>query len=167
MNHQPDWLPQLILFDGADLTAYEQKLYDCFCDDYLASPLVVGKTRVALERNPLRNGRHRTFWHLTTEGRDEVHCKLCIPKCERIRWPKAILVRRSLEELPTWRNKRGTRENLLIALPDFSYAVVLALRKGYYYLWTAYCIIYERQRSQHKLEWQAYKNSRDAINKNA
>ncbi len=43
-------------------------------------------------------------------------------------------------------NKRGSDERILIALPDFSYLVVLADRGDFVLLWTAYPVEHDHQK---------------------
>lgn len=51
---------------------------------------------------------------------------------------------------------RGKEERIVIALEDFSYVVVLADRRDYILLWTAYCVEREHTRRKLKNEFVTY-----------
>ena len=50
------------------------------------------------------------------------------------------------------RNRKGHEWRIVIALDDFSYIVVLALREGYAILWTAYHVEREHRRAKLRKE---------------
>lgn len=58
-----------------------------------------------------------------------------------------------------WRSERGREKFHLIALPDFSYVVVIAQRTGYLLLWTAYCVERAHRRKKLEKEWERYLKS--------
>lgn len=116
-----------------------------------ARPHFRGK-RLGLKRHPLIDGMCATFWHMISEGQGERDRTPDLRRCERIAWPLAILMAADDEAMIlSWKEhdpKRGTK--ILLALPDFSYLVVLDDRRDYVLPWTAHPV--EREHSRRKLE---------------
>jgi hypothetical protein len=157
-------LPPLIPYDqAAPWQPYEDQIFAVFCNDFLSNCPKIGGRGVGIESHPEVNGKHRTFWHLISEGMPEPLRTLDYERCARIAWPRAMIVAAPHAELRCWRNTRGTRRNLLIAVADFSYLIVLAERKGYYFLWTAYFISANGQREKNRLEYEAYERSKGRV----
>jgi len=154
-----DWLPPLVLLrdsDG-DWDAYLDVVYSWFKADFLDSlPAYPGK-RFALKRHPLKEGRERTFWHIITEGPDEYNRQVREDRCERIRWPRPIIEAMLTGNVLVWKNKRKRETRVLLALPDFSYLVVLADRGEYILPWTAYPVTMPHYRKRLRQEYEAYR----------
>jgi hypothetical protein len=153
MSSDEHWLPSLLLledFDGA-WPAYLAAVLAAFERDFGADrPLFRGK-RMAVKRHPLMEGMSATFWHLISEGSGETERVPDLRRCERIAWPMAVLrAADDAQRVRVWEErdpKRGRK--VLIALPDFSYLVVLDDRGEYVLPWTAYPV--ERDHSRRKL----------------
>ncbi len=112
-----------------------------------------------MKRYPLKHNKEATFWHIITKGNSESERTPDLRRCERIRWPRAIIDAASTESVKLWKNKRRNEERIILALSDFSYIVVLADRGDYILLWTAYCVEHEHQRRKLEKEYCAYKKS--------
>jgi len=152
------WLPSLIELDdyGGDWERYVEEVYLGFRADFIASrPRIPGR-RWAVKRHPLIKGREATFWHLVSEGRVEDERLPDLRRCERIRWPRAMIDALGTDRIVAWANRRRGECRVVIALPDFSYAVVLADRGDYIMLWTAYTIDEGYRRKQMKAEWRRW-----------
>ena len=151
MSADLSWLPPLVLlqdFEG-DWSRYLQVLYEFFRQDFiLSSPLYDGR-RVGLKRHPVIDGKEATFWHVISEGKVEADRLPDMRRCERIRWPRPIIEAVLYGRVRYWKNRRGHESRVVIAVEDFSYIVVLAERKAYVVLWTAYCV--EREHSRQKM----------------
>lgn len=155
----PDWLPELIRLEdyGGSWQDYVEAVYDCFCKDFvLSKPTFAGK-RFALKRHPELQGKEATFWHVTSEGEEELHRVPDLRRCERIRWLRPMIEATADCEVKSWRNRRKAgEERVVIALQDFSFVVILADRGEYVLLWTAYCVEHESQRRRMEKEYEAY-----------
>jgi hypothetical protein len=154
MSVDLSWLPPLLLLEdhGGDWAAYFQAVHAIFARDFEgARPHFRGK-RMGLKRHPLIDGMCATFWHMVSEGKGESDRTPDLRRCERIAWPLAILVAADDEaKVVTWEErdpKRGSK--ILLALPDFSYLVVVDDRGDYVLPWTAYAV--EQGHSRRKLE---------------
>lgn len=147
----PSWLPELLLLSdsGNDWNVYLKIVYLMFSKDFLESlPKFMGQ-ELRLKRDPMRDGKEATFWHLISEGADESTRTPNEARCERIRWPRPAIERVPCTELTCWESHRGGEKRIVIALDDYSYVVVLACRKGYLLPWTAYPV--ERDHRREKL----------------
>lgn len=137
-----DWLPNLLEFADGDWEAYIERVYARYCADFEGVSLEFLGIRVSLKRHPAVRGRSATFHHLTSEGPIEEDRDPDLKRCERIAWVRAMFDAAGTDRVRLWRNqrqtKRGLEENVLIALPDFSFVVVLRDREEYMMLWTAY-----------------------------
>jgi len=152
----PDWLPALVRLEdyGGDWRIYEAALYEAFCADFANSQPSIAGQRVAWRRHPMVNGRENTFWHLISRGHEEAGRVRDERRCERIRWPRFLIDLYPDPRLRSWRYRRGRGWNLVIALEDFSYAVVLGIRRDYMLLITAYFVGDERGRRRLRRQYQ-------------
>jgi hypothetical protein len=158
-----DWLPPLVLRNDFDSDeAYGEALYGWFKNDFIDSlPTWPGK-RVGLKRLPLMRGRVATFYHFLTGGEDEAARGIDYLRCERIRWPRPTMEtfpdRRPTAEdrIIWWMNQRRGEWRYLLALPDFSYLVVVAVRREYVLPWTHYVITQAPEREKKRREFESY-----------
>ena len=151
----PEWLPPLVLFEdfGRQWQRYEDKLYDYFQADFLHSgPDVLGMP-VRVRHDPKFKGKDWAFWHLTSYGKIEEERTPDLRRCERIRWPRPIIDSCGEERVRAWQKGPTRDRRVLIALPDFSYLVVLARKKDLLVLITAYCIEHGHERRKLERQW--------------
>lgn len=157
VNGNAQWLPPLVLlaeYDG-EWDRFLEAVYEFFRQDFLTSRAQWNGAPVGVKRNPVEKGKEAGFWHLISEGRTEKERIPDIRRCERIRWPRPVIEERDLGRVKCWRNRRGHEGRIVIALGDFSYVVVLAPRRGYILLWTAYCVENEHRRAKLRKEYEA------------
>lgn len=161
MSDAPAWLPPLVrLADyGGDWERYLAALYAGFREDFVESQPSYPHKRWSLKRMPMYDGKEATFWHIISEGQHEDERIPDLRRCERIRWPRAIIDAIGTDQVRAWQNRRGTEQRVVLTLPDFSYIVVLADRGEYIMLWTAYNVMFEHQRRKQQKEYQAYLQS--------
>lgn len=160
----PQGLPPLVLLEESqgDWPRYLALLYGFFRRDFVDShPSWPGK-RVGLKRYPEYEGKSATFWHFISEGSDEAERIPDLRRCERIRWPRAIMDRFALQrpapeaELVWWKSWRGRDESFVLALADFSYVVVVADRGEFVLPWTAYYVPQQHRQNKLRKEYGAY-----------
>ena len=163
MSGASAWLPPLLTLaeHGGDWGGFDRAIYAAFHEEWVAScPSLWGK-RMALKAYPLQHGREYTYYHLTSEGSDEATRQPDERRMERIRWPRAMVEAIGTGRVLVWRNRRATKggqkDRILVALPDFSYLVVLDDRGDYILLWTAYTVARTHQRKKLRKEYKAYK----------
>jgi hypothetical protein len=150
------WLPPLLRLEdyGGDWESYIEAVYLGFRSDFVIScPSIQGR-RWAVKRHPLVNGREATFQHLVSVGADEEQRLPDLRRCERIRWPRAVIDALGTQRVVAWANERRRDRRVVIALPDFTYAVILADRGDHIMLWTAYVVDKAYRRKQMQAEWE-------------
>lgn len=156
----PSWLPPLIeyaAFSG-DYGQFLDAVYARFCDDFVKTKPAFPKRRFALKRHPLTLGKEATFWHLVSSGPVEDERLPDLRRMECVPWVRPIIERVGTDEVRTWMSSRGTEPRISVALPDFSYLVVLADRGDdqsgrYVLLWTAFLIEHGNQRRRREKEY--------------
>lgn len=157
MDERPDWLPDLIEFEG-DWNAFVEVVYTRFCDDLVHNKVWFRGDRVSVRRSPESQGKGFGFWHCVSEGgRHEESRVPDLDRCRRICWIRAIIENCSDPRVDHWTNQRGRETNHLLWF-DEQYLVVLAERSGYYLLKTAYLTEREHTRRKLRRERDAAKN---------
>lgn len=152
MTLELGWLPPLLLLEdhGGDWGAYFAAVRAAFERDFGGDrPDFRGK-RMGLKRMPPVEGMPATFWHMVSEGYGEAERTPDLRRCERIAWPRAMLlaaddptrVHRWEEEDP----RRGGKH--LLALLDYSYLFVIDDRGDYVLPWTAYPVEQDHRRKK-------------------
>ena len=154
MNPDLSWLPGLLELQdfGGDWDRYFAAVHRAFEQDFgVPRPDFRGK-RMGLKRHPLIEGMSATFWHFVSEGKGETERLPDLRRCERVRWPGALLRNEGdPSRVLTWEeaDPRRRSSKVLLTLTDFSYLVVIDDRGDYLLPWTAYPV--EREHSRRKL----------------
>lgn len=93
MNLLPDWLPGLVLLEDyeGNWERYIEDIYMFFRQDFIENQVIFNNQPVKMKRYPLLNGKEATFWHITSEGKEEDSRLPELRRCERIRWPRPII----------------------------------------------------------------------------
>ena len=139
-----------------DGTQYLEAIYKYFADDFLLNrPRFKGKP-VVLGSNQLVAGKEQTFWHVISEGAIEEKRAPNLRRCERIRWPKAIIGHAGDPSIKIWENERKGWIRTLLWLETSDYLVVLTVKPTYYQLWTAYLLYGEQNRQALRKEYEAW-----------
>jgi hypothetical protein len=149
---RPSWLPDLVRFEdfGGDWQRYLDALYDFFKKDFIQNRPVFEGRSLSLKRHPLSEGKEATFWHLISEGETEADRLPDMRRCERIRWPSPLIEHSQNRVLKVWKNQRRGETRVCLWLEEQEYLLVLADRKGYILLWTAYMV--DRPHTKKKLQ---------------
>jgi len=155
MSPAPDWLPPLVLLDdfGGNIGAYLDHLYEIFLDDFVRNRANLLGVPVHIKRHPLAAGREATFWHLLSSGKIEAERIPDLRRCERIAWPRAIIDNILDPQLKVWKNERKGETRICLWLESAEYLVVVADRKRYVVLWTAYDVTREHAKAKLQKEY--------------
>lgn len=156
MTIAPEWLPDLVFFGdyGGDWGRYLNALYEFFKKDFVESKPIFEGRRVGLKRHPVSNGKEATFWHMISEGDREEERIPDLRRCERIRWPRPVI--ENSHNLKVWKNVRQRESRICLWLESQEYLVVLASRKGYILLWTAYIVDQTHRKRKLQKEFEEY-----------
>ncbi len=156
-----EWLPELVCCNGKNWVQIVEEIYPIFARDFIDTKPTVDGMQVRLREAPLLDGKERTFWHFVSESFTDAQPRIPdLARCERIAWVRAIIDHATDRRLRRWEQNRNGDINLAIALPDFSYVVILGRRQAgetsYLLALTAYCVEKERRREKLRKEWQAF-----------
>jgi hypothetical protein len=148
----PDWLPPLVTMEdhNHNWDAYLSAIHRIFLRDFGGQRPDFRGRRMGLKRHPIIEGMSATFWHFISEGMGEDDRTVDFRRCERIAWPLAIIKAVDRGDILCWEQSHGRNLRIILALPDFSYVVILADRGEFVLPWTAYCV--ERSHQRTKLE---------------
>ena len=158
MSQFPDWLPALVCLEdhGGNWEQYIEAVYAYFEADFKVSRPKFMNYPVGIKKHPLIEGKESGFWHITSEGKIEEQRTPDIRRCERIRWPRPIVEHHDSSAVKCWSNKRGSDKRIVIWLYDQDYVVILAQRKGYVLLWTAYPVSSNHTRKKLSTEYEEF-----------
>ena len=132
-------LPDLVRFHG-DWERYVEELYEIYMKEVVNGGLKFGGLPVRCRRHPEARGKGFGFWHVIQEGRVEEERLPDLRRCERIRWiPWIIRYAGRDSRITWWEERRGSNTDVLLWLEEEDYLVILAKRRGYMLLKTAYC----------------------------
>jgi len=163
MSNAPEWLPPLVRLDesGGEWSQYIEAVYTCFKADFVDSKACFRNKTITLKRYPLLDGKEATFWHITSEGREEDKRVPDLRRCERIRWPRPIIEHYSHKSIRCWPDirtsaRRRNERRIVLWLYDDDYVVVLADRGRYVLLWTAYYVSWGHTRRKLLRDYEEY-----------
>ena len=161
MTEQIAWLPALAMFEeyGGDWDRYLDALYAFFKRDFIDSRPAYNGVKLALKRHPVIQNKEATFWHIISEGNSEADRVPDMRRCERIRWPRPVIEHSGNASIKIWANERRSEKRICLWLEDAEYLVILAERKGYILLWTAFTVDQEHTKRKLRKEYAAARNS--------
>lgn len=157
-------LPELIELSefGGEFHSYLEVVYRSFKQDFIDKRPVFRGVRLGLKKHPLFQDKEATFWHITSEGKDEVSRNPDIRRMERIKWPAPMISQSEHPYLKVWENTRGNKTNILIFHEDEEYLVVLRKAKDYILPWTAYLVTHRPRKEKLLREYENYKKKQGA-----
>lgn len=133
-------LPDLFPFHG-DWSCYENELYEVYLETIVYSGIKFRGWPIRTKHTPPTKNKGFSFWHLVSEGRTEDERVPDLRRCERIRWVAWLIENAETHpDLSWWENSRGSNKHIVIWHERENFAVILAMRKDYYLLKTAYLV---------------------------
>lgn len=136
--------PALLPFEG-DWPSYEEDVYEAFLETFVRPNIEFRGYRVTAPYRPETRGKHFSFWHIISEAQhpqnqNEDERIPDIRRCERIRWIAWAIEQADAgaDGFSWWENVRGRNTHVVIWAELWDFAVILAERRGYYVLKTAY-----------------------------
>ncbi|GHT43555.1 hypothetical protein FACS189438_0990 [Bacteroidia bacterium] len=154
-------LIELFQYDG-NFELYNNAVYEIFKNDFVLNKPVYEGKKLRLKARPYMEGKEYTYYHFTHSGDDESERTPDLRRMERIGFPKPMIDASRSDKLKTWRNRRGTKDRILILHEEEKYLVVLEDRKDYILPWTAYLIEHESRLKRLVKEYEEYKKTETA-----
>ena len=160
---RPHWLPPLVLLSDCegDWSRYLDVLYSHFASAFLRTRPHFRGQGLGLKRHPLWEGKEATFWHMISEGRDEATRQPDLRRCERIRWPRAVIENFNDLAVKVWETTRRNESRICLWLEAQEYLVVLAERQGYLLPWTVYMVTRSHRKLKFQKEFERWKRKED------
>lgn len=133
-------LPDLFLFNG-DWASYEDALYKIYLTEIVNGGLCFRGLPISCQYRPATKDKHFGFWHWISEGEKEEDRTPDLRRCERVHWI-AYLIKEveKNSEIFWWENKRKNNTHVVIWHELENFAVILAKRRDYFLLKSAYCV---------------------------
>lgn len=159
MTGRYDWLPPLLrLEDSAgSWESYIDVVYRVFQKDLVYGNLQFFDKPVRVKRLPVLRGKETAFWHLVSYGDVEDERLPDLRRCERIGWVRAAIEHAGSERVKCWQNRRRGEDRYVIWLEDEDFVVILADRRKYVLVWTAYVLQGQHRRDKFRREYERSK----------
>ena len=148
-------------FPGADYAerwkAFLDGIYQVFLRDVVHGGLRFQDKPVRCRYHEPCDGKHYSFWHLMSEGKEEQARTPDLERCARIPWI-ATVIRNAADaaHVRWWENKRassrGVKTHVPLWLFEQDYVVILEKRLDFWLLITTYCLR-PRQVDKFAEEW--------------
>jgi hypothetical protein len=137
----PELVPLPTAWNGDAWNKCEDDLYQIFLDTLVKTAPLFRGVRVSVRRMPTYKGKHAAFWHLISEGEKEEERTPDFRRCERLGWIGWVIANcDATAEICWFENKRASEKCVVLWYEPQDYAVILAKRKGYLLLKTAYLL---------------------------
>ena len=158
MNGAPSWLPPLVKMEdyNGEWDKYLDALHDYFVQDFVHHKPTFRSKPLSLKRHPLSYGKEATFWHVISSGATEEKRFVDPRRCERIRWIRAVIEHAGDPSVKVWFTNRSGESRICLWLEEQEYLVILAERKGYLLIWTAYTVTENHRKRKLQKEFESY-----------
>lgn len=158
---EPDWLKPIIKLEdfNGNIELYLEHLFSVFKNDFIDNrPSFQG--RAVLYDKKDDNGRPQGFVHITTEeNHHSGEREICLRRCERISWVRAIIENSNdplvlvwVKEMHSPRGKWVKRTSLFLESQNF--LVILEEMKHGFFMITSIYVDNEKQKIKHLKEHQ-------------
>jgi hypothetical protein len=157
-------LPEIVCLEdcGGDILNYIEVIYDIFKEDFVTNKPFFEGRRLGLKKYPYVEGKEYTFYHMTHDGNVEDERIPNLRRCERMPFPRPIIEQSNHSSVKCWKNKRGTKDRILIFYEQEDYLVVLEDRGDFILPWTAYLVGGSNQKKKLLREYSDYIKARAA-----
>jgi hypothetical protein len=153
-----DPLPDLLMLSdfGNVWDTYLEELYRVYMAEIVNGNLTLNDLPIKFQFRPMSHGKGFGFWHLISKGESEEERTRDLRRCERLRWIGWIIKNvKTNADILWWENQRGSSTHVVLWLKSAKFAVILAKRKDYYLLKSAYPVYSDREKSFER-EWKQY-----------
>lgn len=133
--------PKLITLNhyNGNVEIYLAAIYQSYKDEIVNAKLFFLELPIRCQFKPAYKNMHFGFWHLVSTGEREENRKIDFRRCERIDWVAFILRNANdTSMIHCWENLRFGNTHIVLWLHQHNFLVILAKRKNYLVLKTAY-----------------------------
>lgn len=140
------------MFRG-DAKLYKEALYFVFQRDFLSGNLQFKGKNVDIIHEKFFEGKERSFWHIISEGNEDVDRDLNTERCASLPWAKPLIEDDSnCEKYRIWvkLHDKSKRNRYYIWCTEVNYMVILEDRDTHFKLITAYNVLPYKVKSYEK-----------------
>lgn len=145
------------LFRG-DMNAYKEALYKIFRRDFIDNDIYFQGKKVDIIHEKFFEGKERSFWHIISEGDEDINRTPVSWRGEAITWAKPLIEDDgNCSEYRKWKkyHDKTKKDRYYVWCVAIKYMVILEDRDTYYKLITAYPVQEYRVKTYNK-EYQKY-----------
>lgn len=160
----PSWLEPIVCLEhfSGDVSKYIDHVFSLFIRDFVDTPAVFKGKRVLYD-NKDDNGKPAAFVHITTEeNKSTGQRELCLRRCERIAWVKAIIENHNDSSVLVWEKdqmtSKGMATRIYLYLEQADFIVILQEIKSGNFIVTAIYVDYPHQKRKHLKNYQKFQN---------
>lgn len=129
---------------GHNWAAYKESLYRIFQKDFLNGVVTFKGKRVDIIHDEFFEGKERSFWHIISEGKEDINRSPNADRCASIPWVKPLIEDDGncmSYRLWTKYHDKTKKDRYYIWCTAVNYLVILEDRGTHYKLITAYNVI--------------------------
>lgn len=145
-------------FFRGDMNAYKEALYKIFCRDFVNNDIYFQGKKVDIIHEKFFEGKERSFWHIISEGDEDINRTPISWRAETLAWAKPLIEEDGdCSEYRKWVkfHDKTNRNRYYIWCVAINYMVILEYRDSYYKLITAYPVQEYRIKTYNK-EYKKY-----------
>lgn len=153
----PSKLP-VSLFNG-DMALYKEALYKIFKRDFIDNELFFNGKKVDIIHEKLFENKERSFWHIISEGEEDINRTPISWRSEALPWVKPLIVEGgACSEYKVWTkyHDKTKKDRYYIWCTAINYLVILEDRDTHYKLISGYPVL-EYKVKYYSNEYQKYK----------
>ena len=138
----PSKLPPSLF--GGDMNLYKKALYDIFKRDFVENKVYHRGKKVDIIHEKLFEGKERSFWHIISEGEEDVNRVPITWRSEVLHWAKPLIQEDgNCSEHREWKkyHDKTKRDRYYIWCTSLNFLVILEDRTSHYKLISAYPVL--------------------------
>ncbi len=145
-NVLPDFLPNILNFDGLSWEQVLDLLYEVFTYDFKNNNPIHCGLRVFYDRRILEDGdgKEEGFWHVISKKDRNTGERLPdYRRAERLPWARSMLENENRPELKVFDYDHGTKDKGVrryVWLEDYDYVLILQKKKNIFFWITGYYV---------------------------
>jgi hypothetical protein len=158
-----DKLPQIITLDEyeGDWEQFLNAIYSVFKTDLIDNKTFFATKEVGINYEKLYQEKERSFWHIISEGKNDIDRLPDLRRCERIAWVKPfieLVFCAGCTNIRMWKklHAKSKKDRYYIWCTDVDFIVILEDRKNYFLLITAFVVKYPDTRESYHKDYDNY-----------
>lgn len=137
-------IPDLLMLShhNGDVEIYLEAVYQVYLSEIVNGRLSFLGLPIRCQYKPAYNNKHFGFWHLVSTGKNEEDRIVDFRRCERVGWISFVLQNAyDYSNIHCWENERFGNTHIVLWMHRSQFLVILARRKDYLVLKTAYLVM--------------------------